>query len=842
MVLEKVKMKQGFIRAGFIAFVALADVATWVPSAVGQTEPASAPNARSRPENASAANQSAPLALSEDWIKALNWRCIGPANTGGRITAIAVNESDPCMWWVASASGGLLKTVNDGFSFEHQFDRETSVSIGDVAVAPTDPKIVWVGTGEANPRNSVSWGDGVYKSTDGGKSWKNMGLNKSFQIGQIAIDPTNPDIVYVGALGRLWGPSEERGLFKTSDGGKTWDKILFVDDKTGVIDVQLQPGTPTTLLVATYERRRDGFDSNEPIKETGPGAGIQKSTDGGKTWKKITQGLPSCNLGRIGLNWYRKDPNIVYAIVESERIGQEPENAPFGGLTGEDAQVGARITSISQGGPAEHAGLKVGDIIIRMNDTAILSYDSFVREMRKHLAGETVHIEVSRERKSTVVELTFDKRPEAKEDQPPPPEQAGEGTAAAAGEPTAPPPAEAQGQLGEQAGENRPPGAPATPSGGGRRAQSQPQQPPRQRTPFSGGLGGQRENIHDQQGPSGFEFGGVFMSSDAGETWKRINSINPRPMYFSEVRADPSDNNFLYVMGIALYRSKDAGCTFTDDGGNNAHPDHHALWIDPHDGRHMILGNDGGLYVTHDRMETWDHLNNMAIGQFYHVAVDSRPNYMVYGGLQDNGSWGGPSRVRNGSGPINEDWISIGGGDGFVSFVDGEDPDQVYFASQNGGMGGRNLRTGDAWGIRPQGQRGVRYRWNWKTPYILSHHNSRLFYAAANYVFRSLDRGRELKPISPEITNTDKGSATALAESPRDADVLYVGTDDGALWGTRDGGHNWINLFDPPADDKAGNSSRPGTGRRGGPGQGPGGVGRGAGQSRCYFRRSPQAT
>jgi photosystem II stability/assembly factor-like uncharacterized protein len=256
------------------------------------------------------------LALPAEWIEAFQWRSIGPANMGGRMTAIAVYEKDRNTWWAATASGGLLKTTNNGFTLEHQFDSEATVSIGDVQVAQSNPNVVWVGTGEANPRNSVSWGDGVYKSTDGGKTWKNMGLKKIFQTGRIAIHPEDPNIVYVGALGRLWGPNEERGLFKTTDGGKTWEKIFYIDDKTGIVDVQMHPKDPDTLLVAAYERQREPFDVGAPpggfwIKEYDVGSGLYKTSDAGKTFKKLTKGLPTCKLGRIGICYYRRDPDYV---------------------------------------------------------------------------------------------------------------------------------------------------------------------------------------------------------------------------------------------------------------------------------------------------------------------------------------------------------------------------------------------------------------------------------------------------------------------------------------------------------------------------------------------------
>ncbi|MFH0946349.1 MAG: PDZ domain-containing protein [Planctomycetota bacterium] len=722
--------------------------------------------------DSAAPQEAASPALPKEWASALKWRSIGPATMSGRITDLAVYEADASIWWAASASGGLLKSTNNGVTFEHQFDREKTVSIGAVAVCQSDPNLVWVGTGESNPRNSVSYGDGVYKSVDGGKTWKNMGLKGSFQIGRIAIHPDDPNVVYVGALGRLWGENEERGLFRTKDGGETWEKILYVDQKTGVVDVVLQPGHPETLLAATYERMRDRFDGNDPAKKWGAGSGLYRSEDGGDSFEEVRKGLPGADLGRISLEFYRKDPSIVFALVESSSIGAEPEDAPYMGIQGEDAEVGARLTQVLDDGPAKEAGLKLGDIVISLGGKTVHSYDELIGTMREHLAGETVAIEVSRERKSVVTDLTFAKRPGAKEDQPGKAEEPGKQDE---------PEAEEPGKEGE------------------------PKEEPEKkeiRTPFRTSLGGQVANVQHQQGPDGKENGGLYRSADGGVTWTRLNSINPRPMYFSRVRVDPSDEKRLYVLGVSLHRSEDGGEFFSDDGGgNDVHVDHHALWIDPTDGRHMILGNDGGLYVTHDRMEHWDHLNHAAIGQFYHVAVDSRRDYNVYGGLQDNGTWGGPSRGQRG-GSINEDWISIGGGDGFVCQVDPGDPDLVYYESQGGGLGRTNLRTGERGFMGAKPPRGKKYRFNWKTPFLLSKHNPGILYAAGNYVFRSLFRGDNLKPISPEISNTDQGSATALAESPLDADVLYVGTDDGGLFSTLDGGATWNNLYETQAEKK----------------------------------------
>jgi len=550
--------------------------------------------------------------LNPDWMKPLNWRCIGPASMGGRITGLAVFDADPSCYYVATASGGLLKTTNNGVTFEHQFDKEATVSIGDVAVAQTDRNIVWVGTGENNPRNSVSFGDGVYKSTDGGKTWKNMGLRKSFQIGRIAIHPKDPNIVYVGALGRLYGPNEERGLFKTVDGGKNWEKIHFIDDKTGVIDVQMNPADPETLLIATWERQRDEFDSwhgektpegffqYDPVKKNGPGSGIFKTRDGGKTFTKVAKGLPSNPLGRIGIDYFRKDPNVVFAIVDCEKIGMGPPQEPPGflGVQGENAEVGAKITAITKDSPGEKAGLLVGDIVMSVNDKLVPSQAAFVQLLQGTKGGDKVTLKVSRNREIKEIVVTLGKRP-----------------------------------------------GPVT--GDAKR-------------PFTSHLGGQAENKQDKQGPQGYEYGGVYKSTDGGDSWQRVNSLNPRPMYFSCIRVDPTDDRYVYVGGIALHRSTDGGKTFKGDGGKGVHADQHSLWINPRDGRHILCGSDGGTYVTYDRMDHWDFLNHMALGQFYHVTVDNKKPYNVYGGLQDNGSWGGPSQVRRNDGALNEDctWLA----------------------------------------------------------------------------------------------------------------------------------------------------------------------------------------
>jgi photosystem II stability/assembly factor-like uncharacterized protein len=852
--------------------------------------------------------------IPDSAAKKMNWRCVGPANMGGRITAIAVVESDPTTYYIATASGGLLKTTNNGTTFSHLFEKESSVSIGDVAVSQSDPNTVWVGTGENNPRNSVSYGDGVYKSTDAGKTWKNMGLKKSFQIGRIIIHPKDPNVVYVGALGRLYGPSAERGLFKTEDGGKTWKKVLFVDDKTGVIDLRMDPFEPNNLIVGMWERRRDGFDctygpaSEWPTTDQygpevtyGPGGGLFRSTDAGQTWNKLTgekaaTGLPSVKTGRIGIDYSRKTKGLVYAIIDTENSGKgRPPLTVYMGLSSDTAKGGGvQVTDDPEADtPVGKAGLKKDDVIVALDGTKIADYEAMIDFMAKKKPNDVVKFTIKRGEKEITLDVKLGRRPTG-----------GGGAAGAGGGGGGGAGRKGGGRQGggggggKQAGGKQGGGAGggaqantaatllpgfipdltdfdgpvkvasmpkggqaekagvkvgmevvgvdgkevanwfqfrtelrvsprvenprkagdkvaisfrqgskkldatlaletmefAVPFGGGGRGQPNPQRPfLMDRT-----VGGQQPNVQKDQGKDGVQTGGVYVSKDYGESWSRVNSLNPRPMYFSNIRVDPSNDKLIYVLGdTTLWKSTNGGEQFTSANARGVHPDHHALWIDPKDGRHMLIGCDGGFYATYDRGTTWDHLNILALGQFYHVCVDNKKPYNVYGGLQDNGSWGGPSHTLRTTGPVNDDWMYLNGGDGFVCRVDLGDPDIVYSESQGGAINRRNLRTGESRFVRPQAvKQGEALRWNWNTPYILSHHNPSIFYSGAQYFFRSISRGDSLKAISPELTASKKGTISAIAESPRTADVLWAGTDDGNVWVTRDGGQKWTNVLD----------------------------------------------
>lgn len=729
------------------------------PSSV---KPAETPTKEAATQAKPGENPKPPL---PSWAGAITARNLGPAVMGGRITALAVQESDSTTWWAATASGGLLKTSNNGTTFLHQFDREAVVSIGDVAVAPSNPAIVWVGTGENNPRNSVSWGDGVYKSLDGGKTWKNMGLKDSYQIGKVLIHPTDPNIVYVGALGRCWATGGDRGLFKTIDGGNTWKHLLFVDDRTGVIDMRMDPGSPDTLLVATWERRRgpfdsmrgepplpDGYDAYDPEVKWGPGSGLHKTTDGGATFRKIVQGLPDSHLGRIGIDWCRKDPKIVYAVVDCAEIGKgTPPKVAYLGLTIDPAKPGI-VRELVADGPAAKAGLKIGDLLRQVDGKQAANLPDLQSAISGKKPGEKLKVAFTRDGKPLDLELILGERPAN--------------------------------------------AVPGQGSAGGPASQAGTANQPAPTRFYTGHLGGQLENVQDQQGPNGHRYGGIYRSSDGGDTFQRVNSLNPRPMYFSQVRVDPTDPQRIYVLGVNLHQSVDGGKTFQDKAGNGTHPDHHGLWIDPRDSRRLILGNDGGIYVTNDRAQTWDFLNHACISQFYHVAVDNRHPYWVFGGLQDNGSWGAPSRVGRSGGPTNEDWISLNGGDGFVCRADGSDSSIVFFETQDGGVGRLNLKNGERGFLRPRDVKGQAEpnRFNWNTPYILSSFNSKIAYVGGNRVFRSTGPSDPSRAISPELSRTRRGTASALQESPLDSQELWVGTDDGWLWISRDTGATWQNL------------------------------------------------
>jgi photosystem II stability/assembly factor-like uncharacterized protein len=615
------------------------------------------------------------------------WRELGPVQSGGRIVDLAVHPTRPQVFWAAAASGGIWKTENGGVSFAPQFQDAGSISIGDLAVAPSNGDVLYVGTGEANNQRSSYWGNGVHKSIDGGATWRHLGLDGTDHIGRIAVHPQNPDVVYVAALGALYSSNDARGLYKTSDGGATWQRIHHLGPDVGHVDVALDPQQPDTVYTASYERRRRAWT----FTEGGQGSRLWKSTDAGGTWQQLKGGLPEGVLGRIGIDLFAGDGKTIYATIENlNPRGEQPAKGP-----------------------------------------------------------ETPPV---------------------------------------APEPTAEPIAEPTAELL----------ADPVAYAAWQQQVDEAQDPVRRgRKPFQGGE--------------------VWRSDDGGLSWKRPHAadveVGGSPgYYYGQIRVDPNDRNTVYVLSVPVHKSTDGGVTWTPSRqqrrgfGDSLHVDHHALWIDPTDGKHCLLGNDGGLAITWDGGEHWDHLTHLPVLQFYAIAADQRTPYRVYGGLQDNGTWGFPVQGSTTAGIRATDAYRIDGGDGFYVCIDPSDPDVVYSESQFGGMSRQNLRTGARAGIKPKAPKGEQpLRFNWNTPIVLSPHAPHTVYTGSQFVHRSRDRGDHWQTISPDLTSNDaekkKGNVphctiTTIAESPRREGWLWVGTDDGRVWTSKDGGLRWLDLGD----------------------------------------------
>ncbi len=561
------------------------------------------------------------------------WRPIGPAVTSGRIVDLAVDDGPTAraegrigkLMYAASASGGVWKTINAGTTWEPIFDDQGSSSIGDIAIAPTNPDVIWVGTGESNNQRSSSWGDGIYKSENGGKKWEHMGLRTSQHIGRIIVHPVNSDIVYVASVGPLWTSGGERGLYKTIDRGKTWKPVLKISEHTGVTDLVMDPTNPDVLYAAAYQRQRKAYS----FVGGGPESGIYKSTDAGATWTKLTEGLPKGDIGRIGLDVSASQPRTLYATLETRNTE-------------------------------------------------------------------------------------------------------------------------------------------------------------------------------------------VYRSDDFGASWTKKGSYQQFPWFMGQIRVDPQFADRVYLLGVPLFVSEDGGLT-NREIARSAHVDYHAMWINPTNPDHLVIGNDGGVYISHDRGETVDFVSNLPVAQYYAIGLDMRDPYYVYGGLQDNNSLAGPSRTRNTQGITNSDWYFTAGGDGFYSAVDPVDPNVVYSESQNGGIVRYDVRTGEQKSIKPQPKFGGEIlRWNWSAPLFISPHDHKTIYFASNYLFRSTTRGDSWETLGPDLTRkvdreklplmgklwTDSAVArhagtalfsniSTIDESPIRKGLLYVGTDDGLIQVSRDGGATW---------------------------------------------------
>ena len=568
-----------------------------------------------------------PMLNLED-MKALKFRSIGPAGMSGRVTAIDVDLSNDNRIYVGTASGGLWLSENGGTTWKPIFDEQNTLAIGSVKINQKNPSEIWVGTGEGNPRNSLNTGNGIYKSLDGGKTWKRMGLEKTKTIHRIVINEMNPDIVYAACLGSPWGQNPERGVFRTKDGGKSWEKVLYVNDLTGAADMVVDPKNPNKIIVAMWEHLRKPWTFNSG----GKGSGMYITTDGGDSWKKVSEGLPKGELGRIGLAIAPSRPNIVYALVEA------------------------------------------------------------------------------------------------------------------------------------------------------------------------------KEN-------------GLYKSTDGGNTWSLVttNNIGGRPFYYHELYVDPVNENRIYNLHTYVTLSEDGGKTFRDIMAyeNDVHPDHHAWWIHPQKPEYIINGNDGGMAISHDRAETWTFVNNLPVGQFYHVNVDNDFPYNVYGGMQDNGSWAGPSAVLKSGGIRNNDYLELYFGDGFDVVPNVENSRFGYAMSQGGNVGYYDRLTGATKFIKPVVDDTVTLRFNWNAAIAQDPFKNSGVYYGSQFLHYSDNHGESWKVLSPDLTTNDKskqiadksGGLTidatgaenhctilAIAPSPLDKNVIWVGTDDGNLQVTQNGGQTWTNV------------------------------------------------
>ena len=659
----------------------------------------------------------------------LKWRELGPAVFGGRIVDIAVKPGDSATIYAASGSGGLWVSENNGGSWRCIFENEGTISIGDIAIDPQAAGTIWIGTGEANNQRSSYWGDGVYRSDDGGETWTNKGLRDSHHIGRIVVDPGDSKTVWVAALGHLYSPNAERGLYRTRDGGESWDQVLDLGEDVGVVDVVLDPKDSKRIYAASYERRRRAWD----FDGAGPGSAIWRSVDGGDSWQRLEGGLPDGEIGRIGLTAHAGETTTLFATVSNQNLAApgaaaaeegegeakaEPEGVelPFGLHVKIDGEV-LKVTAIERRGPASRAGLSKDDVI-------------------NSIAGMT------------------------------------------------PKSAEELESLGANLR-------------------------PSDRVEFSWtSEGEERRRVLAATAPRLRQVGGeIYKSIDGGETWIKVNekSVGGSPAYYyGQIRVDPSNVDRLFVLSVPLYESTDGGKTFDGGAGRGVHVDHHAFWIDPENPKRLLLGNDGGMHQSYDGGKTWDHLAQLPLAQFYAVAVDQQQPYHVYGGTQDNGSWGAPSVSRNGS-IMPWEWYRIGGGDGFYVQVDPNDADIVFSESQFGALNRLDRRTGARSSIRPpqSDPDGPRDRYNWNSPILMSQHDSRVIYFGGNRLFRSMNRGDDWDAVSPDLTTADPDklagnvphcTITSVAEHPEDRRRLIVGTDDGKVQQTRDGGKTWKDL------------------------------------------------
>jgi photosystem II stability/assembly factor-like uncharacterized protein len=636
---------------------------------------------------------------------AIAFRNVGPTVMSGRVADIDVWEEDPTHFYVAYASGGLWKTENNGLSFTPLFEKEVVMTIGDIAV-DWETGTIWVGTGEVNSSRSSYAGTGIYKSTDEGKTWTHLGLPETHHIGRILLHPDDPNTAWVAALGHLYSSNPERGLYKTSDGGKSWARTLYAGPETGVVDLIMEPGNPDVLYAATWQRERRAWN----FVESGAESAIYKSTDGGDTWARLTNinsGFPTGEgTGRIGLDMVQADGNmILYAAIDN--YGRRPAKQK------EDELTKAELRTMTKEAFLELPPYQIKDYLRSNGFPKKYSLETVLEMVKKDEITPQDLVAYVEDANS----LLFD-------------------------------------------------------------------------TPVIG-----------------LE---VYRSDNGGRTWSKTHDdyidqvYNSYGYYFGQIRVAPQDPNQIFVMGVPVLRSDDGGKTWTNIMQDNVHADHHALWINPNRPEHLILGNDGGINISYDNGAHWVKCNSPAVGQFYTVAVDDAKPYRIYGGLQDNGVWMGPSNYE-----ASDRWHATGqypykeimGGDGMQVAIDPRDNQTVYTGFQFGNYFRINTSTEKTTYITPKPDLGERpYRWNWQAPIHLSIHNPDILYMGAQKMLRSMNQGENFEEISGDLTqggmtgDVPYGTLSSIHESPLQFGLLYAGSDDGLVHLSRDGGFSWSNI------------------------------------------------
>ncbi|MEM7297654.1 MAG: glycosyl hydrolase, partial [Bacteroidota bacterium] len=638
-------------------------------------------------------------------VKNVPFRNVGPTVMSGRVVDLAVDPNDPSHFYVAYASGSLWETFNNGTSFTPLFDNQIVMTIGDIEV-DWNNNTIYVGSGENNSSRSSYSGYGVFKSADNGETWEHLGLEETHHTGRIILHPEDPNTLWVAALGHLYSENSDRGVYKSTDGGQSWNKTLFVNNRTGVVDLIIDPSNPDILLAAAWEKDRKAWD----FTESGDGTAIYRSENGGDSWSKISNdsGFPNTNgTGRIGLAFAPSDPSIVYAILDNQDRREKDEDDEKKAVT--------------------------KDVLRSMNNATFLALEN--KDINEFLDDNRFP------REYNAVDIKKD----------------------------------------VETGKVKP-----------------------------NDLVAYVEDANSLLFDTPVKGGEMYRSNDGGKTWNKTHEDYIESMifsygyYFGQVRVDPQNPDIIYTMGVPIVRSDDGGKTFESINEDNVHVDHHAIWINPLNSKHLILGNDGGVYVSFDTGATWINCNSPSVGQFYSIAVDMAEPYNVYGGLQDNGVWRGPSTYEYSRGWYQEGkypYERLMGGDGMQVAVDNRDNETVYTGYQFGNYFRINTKTGTRKYITPRHKLGdAPYRWNWEAPIAVSSHNQDIVYFGSNRFHRSMNKGDDFETLSEDLTNGGKkgdvsyGTLTSIAESPLRFGLLYVGSDDGLIHNSRDAGASWSNI------------------------------------------------